>query len=441
MKSLCHLLSGKIGRRVVMGCVCGGLTVAAVGTSHGQTWDLKWSDEFNAHAGTLPDPAAWAYDTGGGGFGNHEVETYCAPSFKDPACDASQPNAFQDGKGNLVLHAAQKNGTWTSGRIKTAGLKEFQYGRIEARMKLVVANGFWPAFWMLGSNMGKVGWPAAGEQDIMEWVQSYGPNTTSSTVHGPGYSGGQGIGSKFLFSNSERVDDDSFHTYGVLWTEDRMQFYRDNAAQPFFTLTPANLPSGTQWVYNQPFFILLNFAIGGGGFGGFTDTTTPTSGEVLVDYVRVYQAGYAPKPNQSYTVVNKQSGLCLADTSPSNAQGRSLAQHRCQGGDAVEQWQFTPAADGFYTIKRRGTTSVFEAALNKKGVGTGMPIQLRETKDRPTQLWKLVANADKTYSFAAHDHGLCLEAPAAGPAGEGQPIVQASCNASPAQDFILTQQP
>ncbi len=170
----------------------------------------------------------------------------------------------------------------------TKGKHAFQYGRIEARMKLPVAPGFWPAFWMLGSNLDTVHWPGAGEQDIMEWVQKYTPTTTSSTVHGPGYSGARGISKQFRFPDHGRTDN-AFHTYGVVWSKDKLQFYRDNPARPYFILTPADLPPGTAWVYNQPFFLLLNFAIGSGGFPGATTPSTPATGTVLVDYVRVYQ--------------------------------------------------------------------------------------------------------------------------------------------------------
>ena len=122
----------------------------------------------------------------------------------------------------------------------------------------------------------------------MEWVQSYGPATTSSTIHGPGYSGAHGIGSRFTFPAPAQVDT-AFHTYGVLWSKDKLEFYRDDPAKSYFTLTPADLPAGTTWVYNQPFFILLNFAIGSGGFAGASDASTPATGKALVDYVRVYQ--------------------------------------------------------------------------------------------------------------------------------------------------------
>ena len=251
---------------------------------------LLWSDEFDGSAGAAPNGANWGYDTGAGGWGNGEIQTYCAFGSSAAPCDPKVPNAYLDGAGHLVLNAVQTGGKWTSARLLTKGKQSFQYGRIEARMKLPVAAGFWPAFWMLGADIGTSGWPAAGEQDIMEWVQKYGATASSSTIHGPGYSGAGGIGKQFTFPASGRVDD-GFHTYGVVWSEDKLQFYRDDPSAPFFTLTPANLPAGTKWVYNKPYFLLLNFAIGGGGFPGVTDATTPASGQVLVDYVRVYKPG------------------------------------------------------------------------------------------------------------------------------------------------------
>jgi beta-glucanase (GH16 family) len=267
------------------------LLVACTPVAHAQAWHLVWSDEFNAAAGTLPSSANWTYDTGNSGFGNPEIENYCIPGSGTPPCVASQPNAFQDGRGHLVIRAVRNaQGQWTSARLKTQGLKQFQYGRIEARLKLPVGNGFWPAFWMLGSNIDTVSWPQCGEQDIIEWVQSYTPTTTSSTTHGPGYSGGNGIPARFTFPGQGRIDDASFHTYGVIWEPHSLRYYRDDPSQVFLTTTPADLPAGSKWVFDQPFFLLLNLAIGSGGFPGATDSSTPATATMLVDYVRVYQA-------------------------------------------------------------------------------------------------------------------------------------------------------
>ncbi len=253
-----------------------------------QSWNLVWSDEFNGPAGSAPNGADWSF-TLGKNNANGELEFYCPPGSNTSPCSASNPNIFEDGKGNLVIRAIKTpSGTWTSGRMSTSGRHTFQFGRMEARMKLVPAAGFWPAFWMLGTNIGSVGWPTCGEQDIMEWVPQYTPTTTSSTIHGPGYSGGNGIGRRFTFPNGGRIDDGAYHTYGVVWSQNQMQYYRDDWTKPFFTVSPSDIPAGTQWVFNHPFFILLNFAIGG-GFPGPPNSSTPSPSDVLVDYVRVYQ--------------------------------------------------------------------------------------------------------------------------------------------------------
>ena len=265
------------------------LLLAAAMPARAQQWNLTWSDEFNGPAGSYPDPTVWTYDTGGGGFGNAELEFYCAAGSNVSPCDSSTPNVFMDGVGSLVIRSIlTPSGKWTSTRMKTQGLKNFQYGRIEARMKLTPGDGLWPAFWMLGSDITTVPWPGCGEQDIMEWVPQYTPTTTSSTDHGPGYSGGNGIGSKFTFPNSGQINDPGYHTYGVVWSPYKLQYYRDDSTQPFFTDTPTYLPPTDQWVYNDPFFILLNQAIGGNFPKPGPDATTPNPSDVLVDYVRYY---------------------------------------------------------------------------------------------------------------------------------------------------------
>ncbi|HWC18519.1 MAG TPA: glycoside hydrolase family 16 protein, partial [Terriglobales bacterium] len=254
-------------------------------------WTPVWSDEFDGPPGS-PNTANWAFETGNNnGWGNNEIEFYCPAGSNTGPCDPSNPNAFVDGNGNLVIRALKsKSGTWTSARMKTQGLQEFQYGRVEARIKLTTGPGLWPAFWMLGTNISTVGWPRCGESDIMEWVLPYGANTTSSTNHGPGYSGGSGIGSRFSFPGGGQVNDADYHTYGVVWSPYQMQFYRDDWTKPFLTVIPSDIPSGSQWVFNHPFFLLLNQAVGG-NLPGPPDkpTPTPTPSDMLVDHVRVFK--------------------------------------------------------------------------------------------------------------------------------------------------------
>jgi len=314
-----------------------------------QTWTLVWSDEFNGAAGTFPDAANWNYDVGNnGGWGNGESEFYCAAGSNAAPCSAANPNAFMNGSGSLVIRARRDaQGTWTSARMHTSGKVSVQYGRIEARMRLVPASGLWPAFWMLGTNIGSVGWPSCGETDIMEWVINYGPSVTSSALHGPGYSGGGNIGVQAGFPNGTRVDDPNFHIYGVLWSPDQIQFYRDSTSNIIRTITPANIPPGTTWAYNHPFFILLNQAVGGNWFPG-PDGSTPAVDDVLVDYVRVYESdGQPPPPPPPGETVSIRASANNTFVSAENAGANPLVANR----GAVGTWeQFRVIENGDGTI-------------------------------------------------------------------------------------------
>src|SRR5260370_5235544 len=302
--------------------------------------------------------------------------------------------------------------------MNSSGKKSFQYGRIEARMKLQVGDGFWPAFWMMGTNGQQ--WPANGEQDIMGWVQGYGPNVTSSTIHGPGYSGADGIGSQFTFPNGERLDDGSYHTYGVIWTQNKMQYYRDNPSHPFFTITPADIPNGTTWVYNQPFYLLLNFAIGGGGFPGTTDSSTPNPGTMLVDYVRVYQASSSIDPNAWYNVSNQNSGSCVDDANWSTSDGVIVEQWALGISQNNQEWQFTPTDSGDYKGTSRQAGLVWDVTGGPGATKPGTLIQLWSYGSGTEQQWQPLSNGNGTYTFIARNSGLCLDVPSASTSNGGQ---------------------
>src|ERR1039458_7903310 len=181
-------------------------------------WKLVWSDEFNGPSGSAPDLSKWTYDLGGGGWGNGEAETYTS----------SPQNVFQDGKGNLVIRAIRdSSGNYTSARLQTGSPQasthtadlSWQYGRIVARIKLPFGQGVWPAFWMLGENIGAVGWPTCGELDIMENFGTFNNNVSvnNGTAHGPAYSGGSGIGESYALPFGEKVADD-YHVYTIEWS-------------------------------------------------------------------------------------------------------------------------------------------------------------------------------------------------------------------------------
>ncbi|MGO8757794.1 MAG: family 16 glycosylhydrolase [Terracidiphilus sp.] len=302
--------------------------------------DPVWSDEFDGASQQLPDPSKWTYDTGSHdemgnqGWGNHEVESYCSPRGANPAgCDPRRPNAFLDGSGHLVLRAERKaDGTWTSARITTRGLKDFEYGRIEARIKMPVGTGLWPAFWMLGSDYRTTGWPASGSVTIAENVSltqrtnGVGPTVIRSTLHGPRYYGGNGLLRDFKLPNGGRVDDGNFHTYGIIWSPGMIQVYVDDPANIFFVRDANDLPEGGEWVYDHPFFLIMNLAVGG-DWPGNPDATTPSPSEMLVDYVRVYKIPTIPAPSIQWQPIRVNAGSSVASVIALRAQDYSGRVH------------------------------------------------------------------------------------------------------------------
>jgi beta-glucanase (GH16 family) len=292
-------------------------TVASVPFDWG---DPVWSYKFDGQAQQLPDSSRWTYDTGNqNGWGNHEVEIYCSPKSDLPkGCDPRHPNAFLDGAGHLVIRAEKNaSGVWTSARITTRGLKTFQYGRVEARMKLPVGAGLWPSFWMLGANFPTVGWPSSGSVGMVENVSlgphsdGLGPTVIRSTLHGPRYSGGNGLWHDFKLPNGGRIDDGNFHTYGVIWSPGMMQFYVDDPANIFFVQSASNVPQGGEWVFDHPFSLVMNLAVGG-DWPGNPDSTTPNPSDILVDYVRVYKIPNVPAPSIEWDPVRVSAGSATA---------------------------------------------------------------------------------------------------------------------------------
>ncbi len=249
-------------------------------------WTLAWADEFNEPAGTPPNPANWAYEIGDttpdgkNGWGNEELQYYT----DDPA------NAQTDGDGNLVITLAEADGSqecyygpceFESARLISQDRAEFAYGRIESRIQVPTGgDGLWPAFWSLGTDIRENPWPAAGEIDVMEYVSRI-PNEIFGTIHGPGYNGGNAFGNIYDFG--ERVDL-GYHTFVVEWQPNLITWYVDGIQ--YHQAEPADVPG--PWVFEKPFFLLLNFAIGG-NFGGAVDPANTYPQEYFVDYVRVYQ--------------------------------------------------------------------------------------------------------------------------------------------------------
>ncbi len=237
-------------------------------------WNVIWQDEFDGAAGTAPDPTRWTYDLGGDGWGNKELQNYTS----------SPTNAAMDGAGNLVITArAEMSGTnaYSSARITTKGLFERAYGRYEARMKLPKGRGLWPAFWIMGTDVDTVGWPQAGEVDVME-ERGSDVSLIYGSIHGP-TTPKTDLPVTAAITVPGGADAD-FHVYAFEWDPTNLVFLMDET--PYLQITPQRRPDYAPWVWNHPFYILVNLAVGG-LFGGPPDATTPFPATLTVDYVRV----------------------------------------------------------------------------------------------------------------------------------------------------------
>jgi beta-glucanase (GH16 family) len=246
-------------------------------------WSLAWSDEFNGADGSPIDATKWTALVGGDGWGNQEREFYTEDT----------KNASQSG-GTLVITATTEGAAahtcwygacqYTSARLQTKVKFEKAYGRFEARIQVPRGKGIWPAFWMLGGDVDAVSWPQCGEIDIMENLGSE-PNIVHGSLHGPGYSGGQPLTAQYALPGGATLADD-FHVFAVEWEKDVIRFYVDSTL--YETRTPSDVPAGKTWVFDHPFFAILNLAVGG-QFPGDPDATTTFPQSMRVDYVRVYE--------------------------------------------------------------------------------------------------------------------------------------------------------
>lgn len=244
----------------------------SLGTSWAQPKERKlvWQEEFD---GVTLNEKDWNFELGDGcpnicGWGNNEKQIYTKDnhSFKN---------------GNLVINVLKNsNDNYTSTRITTAGKKEFQYGRMEVRAKIPTGKGIWPAFWMLGSNIKKVGWPKCGEIDILEYVGRE-PHQIFTSLHTQDSHGNTINTKKTQIDNIE----EGFHLYAIDWTKDKIEFFVDN--QSVYTFNPDKKDENV-WPFNQPFYFIVNVAVGG-NFGGHDVDNEIFPQEFLIDYIRVYQ--------------------------------------------------------------------------------------------------------------------------------------------------------
>jgi beta-glucanase (GH16 family) len=365
-----------------------GLTASAAPAAPAAT--TAFSDDFDGPAGSPADGGKWSYETGDN-VNNHELEWYTAGSN----------NAALDGQGHLVITAKRENpgnnNCWygycqyTSARLNTAQRFTQAYGHFETRMQIPRGQGMWPAFWMLGDNIGdpNVGWPASGEIDVMENVGNE-PGTVHGTIHGPGYSGSGGVGAGYSLPGGQAFAD-GFHTFAVDWSPNRITWSVDGNA--YETRTPADI-GGNRWVFDHPFFIIMNLAVGG-YWPGNPDGSTPFPARLVVDYVHVTTGDSGPPPGSGGTITGI-GGKCVDVAGANSANGTAVQLYDCNG-TAAQQWSV-----GNGQIKALGK------CLDVSGGGTanGTVVQLWDCNGSGAQNWT-VSGANDIVNIQANK---CLDA-------------------------------
>ncbi|MEU9154552.1 family 16 glycosylhydrolase [Streptomyces sp. NPDC048417] len=370
--------------RLIRRCLFAALSAAlvgsvAVGPAHrAEAADagaaaVTFSDTFDGAAGSAVNSSKWTLETGDN-VNNHEREYYTSGTN----------NAALDGQGHLVITAKKENpanyqcwyGTcqYTSARMNTSGKFSAQYGHVEARMKIPRGQGMWPAFWMLGTDIGSVGWPNSGEIDVMENV-GFEPSTIHGTIHGPGYSGSAGIGAGYTLPNGQAFAD-AFHTFAVDWAPNSITWSVDGIA--YQTRTPADV-GGNTWAFNKPFFLILNLAVGG-YWPGDPNSSTAFPAQLVVDSVSVTTSDTA-----AGVAIKGLAGKCVDVAGANSANGTAVQLYDCNGS-AAQQW--TVGSDG--TIRALGKC----LDVTSGGTADGTPVQLYDCNGSAAQKWAVSSAQD-----------------------------------------------
>jgi beta-glucanase (GH16 family) len=328
-------------------------------------WRLTWSDEFTGAAGTAPDATRWSRETGGGGWGNAELQY-----FTDGA-----ENSALDGGGNAAITARAGGAsgqscwygacTYTSARLTTMNGFTQAYGRISARIKLPRGQGIWPSFSALGANIDTVGWPAAGELNV---VNSRGdkPATVESGLAGPGYS----EWATTTLSSGTFADD--YHTFTADWYPDHISFFVDGLLYH----SQYRAPAGAGWVFDKPSFLVLDISIGG-NLPGNPDASTSFPQQMLVDWVRVYQTG----PPVA-AVTGRIAGLA----------GKCVEAAGATSGNAVRLNQCNGSPEQSWTMGTDGTVQAMGRCLSTSGTANGTKTQLLDCDGTSAQVWQAQTN-------------------------------------------------
>ncbi|MFF8649573.1 RICIN domain-containing protein [Streptomyces griseoluteus] len=410
------MASPRLLRRCLLAALSAALVgAAAVGPARADTAAAPavaaatFSDSFDGPAGSAVDGSKWTLETGDN-VNNHERQYYTSGT----------KNAALDGQGHLVITAKRENPAnyqcwygscqYTSARLNTSGKFNAQYGHVEARMKIPRGQGMWPAFWMLGT---PVNWPDSGEIDVMENV-GFEPSTVHGTIHGPGYSGSGGIGAGYSLPNGQAFAD-AFHTYAVDWAPDSITWTVDGNV--YQRRTPADL-GGKTWVFNKPFFLILNLAVGG-YWPGDPDGSTQFPAQLVVDSVSVTTSGGSTDGK----AIRGLAGKCVDVAAANSANGTPVQLYDCNGS-AAQQW--TVGSDG--TIRALGKC----LDLKDNGTADGTPLQLWDCAGSPNQKW-VVSSANDIVNPQADK---CLDVTGANSAN-GTRLQLWTCNGTAAQKWTV----
>lgn len=396
------------------------LTVIAMTlTSPAQfTSDPVWSDEFN-YSGS-PDPAKWGFETGGGGWGNNELQHY-----------TSRTNNARVENGMLVINALQENyggNAYTSARLHSQGQGDWTYGRVEVRARFTGASGTWPAIWMLPTDWVYGGWPDSGEIDLMEHVSTHGESVQAS-IHTKDYNFQIGTAkSGFQYG----VDYWNWHNYIIEWYPNRLDVSIDGSR--FFSFRNEGQGYG-KWPFDQRFHLMLNVAVG--GWGG---TPTFTSETMQIDHVRAYaytgQPQYSVHPLAWYRLVNRNSGKVLDIDGPSTADGANLHQWEWYSTQMSQQWRFEPAGDGSYRMISRHSGKACDVAA--ASWANGANVQQWTANGTPAQDWWLQPVGGGYCRIVSRETGRVLDV-ADVSAANGANVQQWDYVGGPNQEWLIDQ--
>jgi len=347
---------------------------------------LVWQDEFtNASSSAAPYSGYWGYDTGGGGWGNNELEVYTS--------NWDNAHEIYDGTGTdgqaLQIKATNSGGTWYSARLTTAGRHSFgPYGYFETRCKFPNAGrAYWPAFWMLGNNIGSVGWPACGEIDIAEEIDGQWENHQS--LHMPGWDP--------TVQTSPNSSTSTYHNYGANWQPNFVTFYQDGNATATFSAG-----GGGNWVFNnQTMYMLLNLAVGG-NWPGNPDGSTQGTGYFDVDYVRQYEAGAPTVPNGVYEIAAKTTGNALDCYGNGNTNGTAI-QLWPFANTNNQKWQITNLNNGYYSIRTINPDGSIGRSLDCTGCSPndGTMVELWDYWGGACQQWAITPTTAGNYKISS----------------------------------------